>query len=119
MTKTLAFNGNCKLFEGINMGKESLNNLVDSREKEELLIVHKMLSEEGFNPKEYFLVEIPTNGFYCFDNEKPNNKEYHYFSVDSAQGFVQPSYLITKLDANGRNYFYCKTIQESIDLTEC
>lgn len=114
------YNGNWKLFEGVNMAKDSLLRLLDSKEKDDLIEINEMMIEQGFDPESFWLIEIPINGVYCFDNGTFEYMgEFHkYFSIGDNDGVLTPTFTTIDFNEDGYNCFYCKTIQESIDKTE-
>lgn len=107
------YNGDWKLFEGTRMDQLELARLVNSEEKEHLLEINKMMIKEGFNPENYYLVEIPICGVYCIDNGRLKQADFDYFVVEEIDGKLTPTYLTKDLDENGCNNFPCKTIKES------
>lgn len=107
------YNGNWKLFEGTKMNVVELTQLVESKEKEHLLEINKMMIKEGYNPENYYLIEVPINGVYCIDNRRLKQSDFDYFVVEELEGRLTPTYATKDLDENGYNNFPCKTIKES------
>ncbi|MGA4725408.1 hypothetical protein ACOJB9_14825 [Carnobacterium maltaromaticum] len=107
------YNGNWKWFEGTRMDQLELARLLKSKEKEHLLEINKMMIEEGYNPEDYYLVEIPINGVYCIDNNRIGKTDFDYFVVEELSGKLTPTYVTKELDENGYNNFPCETIRES------
>lgn len=109
---------NWKDIEGINLTKTAIRNiLVDSLEKEHLLQISSMLSEEGFNPIDFTLCEYPSEGVYCI--EKIGKKRgVDYFVIEEQKGKLTPTYTTLK-SVDGFNDFPCNSIKESIEKMEC
>lgn len=104
--------------EGINLAKAAIRNILsDSLEKEHLLKISSMLSDEGFNPIDFTLCEYPTEGIYCVERIGKKRGVDH-FMVHDEGGILIPYYSTTKL-INGINNFPCKSIKESIEKMEC
>lgn len=107
------YNGNWKLFEGTKMNVVELTQLVESKEKEHLLEINKMMIKEGYDPDDYFVVEVPIYGVYCIDNRRIQQPDFDYFVVEELSGKLTPTYVTKELDENGYNNFPCETIRES------
>lgn len=113
------YNGNWRLFAGKLLTLESINNFPDCLEKEHFLRIRQMLKEEGFNPDDYRIGELPTEGVYYFEKAVQEcGVDYFSVHVDKDQELI-PQYTTLEYDENGFNTFNCKTIRESIDLHEC
>lgn len=89
----------------------------DVSERENLLKIRQMLTEEGFDPDSFYVHEYPIYGVYicCQDNQK------NYFTVedDGKSDSLIPTYTTVKCDENRNNCFSCETIKDSIRLMEC
>lgn len=81
----------------------------------DLLQIRAMLCLEGFDPNDFYLCEYPAEGIYCCDQGLGKN----YFTIDSTEGNLTPTYTTKNMDENGFNNFFCVTIRQSIEWTEC
>lgn len=113
------YNGDWWIFEGKLLDLATIRTFPNCLEKTHLLQVREMLEGEGFNPDDYRVGELPTEGVYYF--EKAVDKlGIDYFSLYvNEKGTLIPQYTTKELDKNGFNTFDCKTIKESIELHEC
>ena len=106
-------------FVGKLLTEETIDSLPDCLEKEHIIQVRNKLLSEGFNPDEFRVCELPIQDVYYFEKstEEPG---IDYFGINfrSGQDFT-PIYTTIQCDENGINTFDCKTIKESIELTEC
>lgn len=108
---------NWKDIEGINLTEAAIkNSLVDSLEKEHLLQISSMLSEEGFNPVDFTLCEYPIEGVYYIERIG-KKRGVDYFMIHEDKGILRPYYSTIK-SINKINNFPCQSIKESIEKME-
>ena len=94
-----------KVIEG-SLREERIEQLPDCLEKEHLFQIREMLRNEQFDPNQFLVVEYPATG------EK-------YFIIQEYEGNLVPYYTTWEMNEEGINNFPCKSIKESISLTEC
>ncbi|EPI05618.1 hypothetical protein D920_00070 [Enterococcus faecalis 13-SD-W-01] len=102
-----------KIIEG-SLRENRIAQLPDCLEKEHLFQIRKMLVLEGFDPDIFCVEKYPTSGIYCCKH----TSEGKYFIVQEYKGVLAPYYTTWKMNKEGINNFPCKSIKESISLTE-
>lgn len=95
--------------------EERIEQLPDCLEKEHLFQIREMLSIERFDPDQFLVVECPATGVYCCNHVNGEK----YFIIQEYEDKLVPYYTTWKMNAEGINNFPCKSIEESISLTEC
>ncbi|MGO3600036.1 MAG: hypothetical protein ACTIOD_05800 [Enterococcus faecalis] len=95
--------------------EERINSILYCLEKDHLFGIREMLSEEGFEPDEFFIRENPALGVYivCRENQED------YLTIHEENGNLTPIYVTNDFDENGTNCFPCKEIAKAIALNEC
>ncbi|HAP8102453.1 TPA: hypothetical protein JOX29_002940, partial [Enterococcus faecium] len=83
--------------------------------KEHLFQIREMLINEQFDPNQFLVVEYPATGVYCCNHVKGEK----YFIIQEYEGKLAPYYTTWEMNEEGINNFPCKSIEESISLTEC
>ena len=77
--------------------------------------VPDMLRNEQFDPNQFLVVEYPATGVYCCNHVNGEK----YFIIQEYEGKLAPYYTTWEMSEEGINNFPCKSIEESISLTEC
>ena len=95
--------------------KERIEQLPDCLEKEHLFQIREMLRNEQFDPNQFLVVEYPATGVYCCNHVNGEK----YFIIQEYEGKLAPYYTTWEMNEEGINNFPCKSIEESISLTEC
>ncbi|HFU5891675.1 TPA: hypothetical protein ACH6J3_001589 [Enterococcus faecium] len=103
-----------KLIKG-SLKKERIEQLPDCLEKEHLFQIREMLRNEQFDPNQFLVVEYPATGVYCCNHVNGEK----YFIIQEYEGKLAPYYTTWEMNEEGINNFPCKSIEESISLTEC
>lgn len=105
---------NWRIIEG-SLLEERINMMPSCLEKDHLFEIREMLSDEGFEPDEFFVREYPTSGVYILCRENQED----YFTIHAENSNLTPVYVTKDFDENGMNCFPCKEITAAIALTEC
>ncbi|HHA4121589.1 TPA: hypothetical protein ACOBT0_002941, partial [Enterococcus faecium] len=87
----------------------------DCLEKEHLFQIREMLRNEQFDPNQFLVVEYPATGVYCCNHVNGEK----YFIIQEYEDKLAPYYTTWEMNEEGINNFPCKSIEESISLTEC
>ncbi len=103
-----------KVIEG-SLKEERIEQLPDCLEKEHLFQIREMLRSEQFDPNQFLVVEYPATGVYCCNHVNGEK----YFIIQEYEGNLVPYYTTWEMNEEGINNFPCKSIEESIALTEC
>ncbi|MDO7285892.1 hypothetical protein Q5W88_21550 [Shouchella clausii] len=78
--------------------------------------IELMMEREGFDPNEFRLCEVPTDGVYCFDRIT-SHLGIDYFVVDVVDnGRLVPTYVTYEANENGHNCFETDSILQSMTL---
>lgn len=103
-----------KAIEG-SLRENRIEKLPDCLEKKHLFQIRNMLEDEGFDPDVFFVVEYPAHGIYCCNHIYGGK----YFIIQEYEDKLSPYYTTWEMNEDGINNFPCKSIGESISLTEC